>query len=45
LGNIRLSYYNSAGVPAILEENNYYPFGMKHDGYNALAGNPAYSYQ
>uniref|UniRef100_A0AAU6WPC8 RHS repeat-associated core domain-containing protein n=1 Tax=Chryseobacterium endophyticum TaxID=1854762 RepID=A0AAU6WPC8_9FLAO len=27
-----------------MEENNYYPFGMKHEGYNVLAGNPAYKY-
>ncbi len=38
LGNIRLSYKNigTAGSPnlEILEENNYYPFGLKHKGYN-----------
>ena len=39
LGNIRLSYKddNFDGVIAtteILEENNYYPFGLKHKGYN-----------
>lgn len=35
LGNIRLSYAkNSNGSPGILEENNYYPFGLKHAGYN-----------
>ncbi|WP_294266567.1 RHS repeat-associated core domain-containing protein [uncultured Chryseobacterium sp.] len=28
----------------VLEENKYYPFGTKHEGYNALAGNPAYKY-
>ncbi|WP_426279340.1 RHS repeat domain-containing protein [Chryseobacterium sp. S-02] len=33
---------NSAEV---LEENNYYPFGLKHQGYNALTGNPSYKYQ
>ena len=43
LGNVRLSYAdcNNDGViqPAseILEENNYYPFGLKHQGYNELA--------
>ncbi|WP_372474856.1 RHS repeat domain-containing protein [Capnocytophaga sp. ARDL2] len=42
LGNIRLSYadVNDNGViePAseILEESNYYPFGLKHQGYNEI---------
>jgi len=45
LGNVRLSYFkNSSNSAEVLEENNYYPFGLKHEGYNALAGNPAYSY-
>jgi RHS repeat-associated protein len=45
LGNIRLSYSKSLnGSAEVLEENNYYAFGLKHEGYNALAGNPAYSY-
>ncbi len=39
LGNIRLSYKdsnNNGSVTAseILEENNYYPFGLRHKGYN-----------
>lgn len=39
LGNIRLSYSDSNGNGSvnsseILEENNYYPFGLKHKGYN-----------
>lgn len=29
----------------VLEENNYYPFGLKHDGYNALDGNTFYQYK
>ena len=43
LGNIRLSYADVNGngtiQPAseILEENNYYPFGLKHKGYNEIA--------
>lgn len=45
LGNIRLSYFNNGSGAEVLEENNYYPFGMKHEGYNALAGNPSYAYQ
>ncbi|MGG5211115.1 DUF6443 domain-containing protein, partial [Chryseobacterium sp. MIQD13] len=46
LGNIRLSYSKSlSGSAEVLEENNYYPFGLKHEGYNVLAGNPAYNYE
>jgi RHS repeat-associated protein len=46
LGNIRLSYSKSLnGSAEVLEENNYYPFGLKHEGYNVLVGNPAYNYQ
>ncbi|VFB03719.1 RHS repeat-associated core domain [Chryseobacterium taihuense] len=45
MGNVRLSYFkNGSNSAEVLEENNYYPFGMKHEGYNALAGNPAYAY-
>ncbi|WP_317125834.1 RHS repeat-associated core domain-containing protein, partial [Chryseobacterium elymi] len=45
LGNVRLSYSkNLSGSAEALEENNYYAFGLKHEGYNALSGNPAYSY-
>lgn len=36
LGNIRLSYKNGSNGLEILEENNYYPFGLKHKGYNNL---------
>ena len=28
-----------------LEENNYYPFGLKHEGYNSLSGNQSYQYK
>ncbi|WP_449401395.1 RHS repeat-associated core domain-containing protein [Chryseobacterium wanjuense] len=45
LGNIRLSYTNNGSGAEVLEENNYYPFGLKHEGYNALSGNPAYKYK
>ncbi|MBB4802054.1 RHS repeat-associated protein [Flavobacterium nitrogenifigens] len=35
LGNIRLSCsLNAQNVLEIVEENNYYPFGLKHKGYN-----------
>ena len=37
MGNIRLSYSldPSINVLKIIEENHYYPFGLKHSGYNA----------
>ncbi|MCC9020227.1 RHS repeat domain-containing protein [Flavobacterium lipolyticum] len=36
LGNIRLSYAKNPAtqVLTIIDENNYYPFGLKHNGYN-----------
>ncbi|MCL9803987.1 RHS repeat-associated core domain-containing protein [Flavobacterium amniphilum] len=34
LGNIRLSYKKNASNLVIIEENNYYSFGLKHKGYN-----------
>lgn len=34
-----------AGVLTTLEESNYYPFGLKHTGYNTLAGNYSYQYK
>ncbi|WP_394748247.1 fibronectin type III domain-containing protein [Spongiimicrobium salis] len=41
LGNIRLSYSDTNGnlgisTDEIREENNYYPFGLKHRGYNNM---------
>lgn len=38
LGNIRLGYSkdNATGTVKILEENHYYPFGLRHRDYNAL---------
>ena len=45
LGNIRLSYYLNGSSTEVLEENNYYPFGLKHQGYNGLTGNGAYQYK
>ena len=40
LGNIRLSYKNVGTASnvdlEIQEENNYYPFGLKHKGYNTM---------
>jgi RHS repeat-associated protein len=36
LGNVRLSYTKDVvtGLPTIMEENHYYPFGLKHTNYN-----------
>ncbi|EJL72586.1 RHS repeat-associated core domain protein containing protein [Chryseobacterium populi] len=45
LGNIRLSYTNNGSGAQIIEENNYYPFGLKHEGYNNLTGNSSYQYK
>ncbi|QRA42056.1 DUF6443 domain-containing protein [Chryseobacterium cucumeris] len=45
LGNVRLSYAKNGAGTEIIEESNYYPFGLKHEGYNGLVGNPAYKYK
>ncbi|WP_336665295.1 RHS repeat-associated core domain-containing protein, partial [Elizabethkingia meningoseptica] len=47
LGNVRLSYTKGAsGGAEIIEENNYYPFGLKHEGYNnASLASSAYKYK
>ncbi|UII76992.1 DUF6443 domain-containing protein [Flagellimonas sp. HMM57] len=34
LGNVRLSFMDNNGTTEIVEENNYYPFGLEHKGYN-----------
>jgi RHS repeat-associated protein len=46
LGNVRLSYGLNANVLTIFEESNYYPFGLKHKGYNSnnLQANYKYKY-
>ncbi|MFN1219089.1 DUF4329 domain-containing protein [Chryseobacterium kwangjuense] len=45
LGNTRLSYFKNGAGAENIEESNYYPFGLKHEGYNMLSGNPAYKYK
>ncbi|KUJ51829.1 DUF6443 domain-containing protein [Chryseobacterium sp. JAH] len=46
LGNVRLSYLHNGSSIEVLEENNYYPFGLKHEGYNGtLTTNPSYQYK
>lgn len=46
-GNIRLSYRQNPanGSLEILEENHYYPFGLKHSGYNNNNLQPEYKYK
>jgi len=50
LGNIRLSYSdknNDGQITAsteIIEENNYYPFGLKHKGYNNVVNGTHYPF-
>jgi RHS repeat-associated protein len=47
LGNIRLSYVKNpqTQVLEIIDENHYYPFGLKHEGYNDyVATNNKYKY-
>lgn len=47
LGNVRLSYFfnNSSNGLTTLAEDNYYPFGLKHTGYNNLVLNSNYKYK
>ncbi|MDO5614810.1 MAG: RHS repeat-associated core domain-containing protein [Cruoricaptor ignavus] len=46
LGSVRLSYHRENNIVKILQENNYYPFGLKHQGYNnAVSTNNFYNYK
>jgi len=49
LGNIRVSYDNSGSVSSpkasIVEEHNYYPFGLEHKGYNNVVNGTKNKYQ
>ncbi len=50
LGNIRLSYTDADGngtikQDEIIEENNYYPFGLKHKGYNNVVNGAESKYK
>ena len=50
LGNVRLSYKDTDKNGAIssneiLEESNYYPFGLKHNGYNSNNSQLGYKYK
>ena len=44
LGNIRLSYTDNNGNLEIIEENNYYPFGLRHKGYNNVVNGTHHPY-
>ncbi|MCL9807719.1 RHS repeat-associated core domain-containing protein, partial [Flavobacterium amniphilum] len=45
LGNVRLTYAGDAsGTPYVVEENNYYPFGLKHDYNYTESTNYKYKY-
>ncbi|CAI8937380.1 RHS repeat domain-containing protein [Chryseobacterium sp. IT-36CA2] len=45
LGNIRISYAKNGAGTEIIEESNYYPFGLKHGISNPSVGNPSYNYK
>jgi RHS repeat-associated protein len=47
LGNVRMSYgiNPTTGLVTKLEENNYYPFGLKHQYYNSTTSQPNYKYK
>lgn len=47
LGNVRITFAkNTSGAAVVLEENNYYPFGLKHQGYNTgSTANNTYAYK
>ena len=51
LGNIRLSYADSNGNGSIdaeneiIEENNYYPFGLQHKGYNNVVNSVEHNWK
>ncbi|WP_428232718.1 RHS repeat domain-containing protein [Flavobacterium sp.] len=47
LGNVRVSYAKNpiTNVLEIVEENNYYPFGLKHERYNTDNKHVGYNYK
>ncbi|WP_170148955.1 DUF6443 domain-containing protein [Chryseobacterium defluvii] len=46
LGNVRVSYTKNGGIPQILEQNDYYAFGLRHggDGFDGSGINYNYEY-
>ncbi|WP_223605625.1 RHS repeat domain-containing protein [Chryseobacterium sp. OSA05B] len=45
LGNVRVSYMKGISGAELIEENNYYPFGLRHEDGNNIPGNSAYNYK
>ncbi|AWG24969.1 DUF6443 domain-containing protein [Flavobacterium kingsejongi] len=47
LGNVRVSYAKDPvdGLTKIIDENNYYPFGLKHTNYNSYVPINTYNYK
>lgn len=46
LGNVRVSYEKDiTGSLKIIDENNYYPFGLKHQGYNPITPESDYKFK
>ena len=49
LGNIRVTYDNSGSLSSpnasIVDEHNYYPFGLEHKGYNNVVNGTENNYQ
>ncbi|QQV03153.1 MULTISPECIES: RHS repeat-associated core domain-containing protein [Chryseobacterium] len=43
LGNVRVSFAREGNMPVIVQQNNYYAFGLKHSG--GLSGNGSYKYE
>ncbi|MGH1517987.1 RHS repeat domain-containing protein [Chryseobacterium sp. JK1] len=44
LGNVIFSYFHNGSSIEVLEENNYYPFGLRHTS-GGNSANPAYQYK
>lgn len=46
LGNVRLSYFHNGSNIEVLEENNYYPFGLKYnENSSGLSATASYQYK
>ena len=45
LGNVRLSYKQGMSGLEIVEEHNYYPFGLQHKGYNNVVNGSEHPYK
>ncbi|PQJ16574.1 RHS repeat domain-containing protein [Aureicoccus marinus] len=45
LGNTRIIFNDNNGTASIKDENNYYPFGLEHKGYNDVVNGSEYEYK